>query len=72
MHWFVWLRNIKGGYDPQLWLDDYTEGPAPWFRADCHREITERVAQKIKLSPDERNISLAHAIEKYPQPSLAQ
>jgi hypothetical protein len=72
MKWFVWLKNLKGGYDPQLWSDDYADGPAPYYRADCHREIAERLAQKIKLPPEEQNITLACAIEKYPQPAPVQ
>ena len=64
MQWFVWLKNFKGGCEPQLWAVDYAEGPAPYYRTDCHREVAERIVQKIKLPPDEQNITLAQAIEK--------
>lgn len=66
MRYFIWLKNLRGGVDPQLWDRDFSEGLAPYYREDCHRMVSEKILQKIELIGADQNISLAEAVAKYP------
>jgi hypothetical protein len=72
---FVWLRNLRGSYDPQLWSEDYSvgrPGNGTTYRADCNRPITERIHEKHTLAPEDSNITLDGAIRKYPAPLVSR
>lgn len=70
--YFVWLRNGRGGFDPQLWSRDFSiekmGGGATSHTADMPHIVCERLVKKHKLPPEDANLTLDDAIRKYPAP----
>lgn len=69
---FVWLLNMRGTYDAQLWTQDYTTGVAPGgnYRKDVPYRIGEKVVFKVRLEGDDRNVTLEAAKQRWPSPPL--
>ena len=66
MEYFVWIKGPTGKPSAQLWAHDYSDGIAPYYRQDCHREISESILLKIKLPLTEKEMSFEDAKRKYP------
>jgi len=68
---FVWLRNARGDFDPQLWTEDLTvtmPASGTKYRGDCMRPIAERVAFKVELPSDIGAVTLDSCIRMWPAP----
>ena len=70
---FVWLFNMRGGFEPQLWSRDFSSekmgGGATSHRADMPHIVGERLAKKYALPPEDADITLDAAMAKYPEPN---
>lgn len=51
---FAWIRDMRGGFQPQLWTENLTvtkPGCGTTYRADCVRFMAERTAFVVEIPP---------------------